>query len=227
MTTYRPSGDPRARAAPARWLPGRSAAPACPRIPVAASRASTHLPARAARAAAVPRRTVGTAAPCRRDRSSARGGSRSRRRGRVRRARIPGGSCRCRPLRRRGRSHRFPAASRRACARAPRARVRVRRRRRSREPPSRAVLRRAHPPAALLEHRAGGRYGGLPAKIRPSARCAHAPRWRRSVKTTTTRRRAMAAVTARVPEGLTSSRKSYAVRGGGGLRLHVREWGKP
>ena len=37
----------------------------------------------------------------------------------------------------------------------------------------------------------------------------------------------MAAVTARVPEGLTSSRKSYTVRGGGGLRLHVREWGKP
>ena len=37
----------------------------------------------------------------------------------------------------------------------------------------------------------------------------------------------MAAATARVPEGLTSSRKSYAVRGGGGLRLHVREWGKP
>ena len=80
-------------------------------------------------------------------------------------------------------------------ARAPRARVRVRRRRRSREPPSRPVSRRAHPPAALLEHRAGGRYGGLPAKIRPSARCAHAPRWRRSVKTTTTRRRAMAAAT--------------------------------
>ena len=37
----------------------------------------------------------------------------------------------------------------------------------------------------------------------------------------------MAAATARVPEGLTSSRKSYAVRGGGGLRLHVREWGNP
>ena len=37
----------------------------------------------------------------------------------------------------------------------------------------------------------------------------------------------MAAATARVPEGLTSSRKSYVVRGGGGLRLHVREWGNP
>ena len=37
----------------------------------------------------------------------------------------------------------------------------------------------------------------------------------------------MTAVTKPVPEGLTSSRKSYTVRGGGGLRLHVREWGKP
>ena len=37
----------------------------------------------------------------------------------------------------------------------------------------------------------------------------------------------MAAVTARVPEGLTSSRKTHTVSGGGGLRLHVREWGKP
>ena len=37
----------------------------------------------------------------------------------------------------------------------------------------------------------------------------------------------MAAVTERVPEGLTSSRKTHTVRGGGGLRLHVREWGKP
>jgi len=35
------------------------------------------------------------------------------------------------------------------------------------------------------------------------------------------------AVTESVPEGLTSWRKSYTVRGGGGLRLHVREWGKP
>ena len=37
----------------------------------------------------------------------------------------------------------------------------------------------------------------------------------------------MAALTERVSEGLSSSRRSYTVRGGGGLRLHVREWGKP
>ena len=37
----------------------------------------------------------------------------------------------------------------------------------------------------------------------------------------------MTAVTERVSEGLSSSRMSYTVRGGGGLRLHVREWGKP
>lgn len=37
----------------------------------------------------------------------------------------------------------------------------------------------------------------------------------------------MPATTESVPEGLTSSRKTYTVRGGGGLRLHVREWGKP
>ncbi len=27
--------------------------------------------------------------------------------------------------------------------------------------------------------------------------------------------------------GVTVSMKTYTVRGGGGLRLHVREWGKP
>ncbi len=38
----------------------------------------------------------------------------------------------------------------------------------------------------------------------------------------------MAAVTEPMPEqGLTGSMKTYIVRGGGGLRLHVREWGKP
>ena len=38
----------------------------------------------------------------------------------------------------------------------------------------------------------------------------------------------MTAVTERMPEqGLTGSMKTYTVRGGGGLRLHVREWGKP
>ena len=38
----------------------------------------------------------------------------------------------------------------------------------------------------------------------------------------------MAAVTEPVPEqGLTGSMKTYTIRGGGGLRLHVREWGKP
>jgi len=37
----------------------------------------------------------------------------------------------------------------------------------------------------------------------------------------------MAAVTEPVLEGLTSSMKTHTVRGGGGLRLHVREWGKP
>ena len=37
----------------------------------------------------------------------------------------------------------------------------------------------------------------------------------------------MTAVTKPAPEGLSSSRKIYTVRGGGGLRLHVREWGEP
>ena len=105
------------------------------------SQAPARRPAGAPRAGAEPRRKAGKAALCRRDRSNARAGPRTPRRGRACRARTRAGSCRCPLRRRRGRSRRCRRASHRARARAPRARVCVRRTPRWREPPLRPVSR--------------------------------------------------------------------------------------
>ena len=87
-----------------------------------ARRAPLDLPA-AVRADAAPRRTAGTAARCRRDRSSGRAGPRTLRRGRGRELAPRAGSCRCPLPRRPGRSRRGPPAPRPGRVPAPRARA--------------------------------------------------------------------------------------------------------
>ena len=80
---YPPNADPRARAARVRKRRARRAAPGSPRTPAAARPATARRPAKASPSDAERRRTAGTAAPCRRDRSNAQRGPRTRLRERV------------------------------------------------------------------------------------------------------------------------------------------------